>query len=201
MNSENNPNVNASGTTSPGAPQKQPQPQQPSGAEPQGDAKKQLSEADYLAREQAQASAAISAVLTDMKRAVAQGVDVREWTRQHPLIMAGTATVAGFVAGMLVTPSKKETFKDFFGDKWEAFKEKMTPPATAAATVGNPPPAAPQGEPSSILGTIIKQAIQVLGPALGGMITGAMAGEAEGAKNGHPDGPTHSAPETATRNP
>jgi ElaB/YqjD/DUF883 family membrane-anchored ribosome-binding protein len=198
MNSENNPNVNASHTTSPGAPQKQPQPQQPSG-EPQDDAKNQPSEADYLTKQQAQASAAISAVLTDMKRAVAQGVDVRQWTRQHPLIMAGTATVAGFVAGMLVTPSKKETFKDFFGDKWEAFKEKMTPPATATATVGNPPPQAAQGEPSSILGTIIKQAIQVLGPAIGGMVTGAMAGEAEGAKNGHPDGETHSAPETSTR--
>jgi len=187
--------VNASHTTSPGAPQKQPQPQQPSGGEPQGDAKKQTSEADYLAKEQAQASAAISAVLADMKRAVAQGADVRAWTRQHPLIMAGTATVAGFVAGMLVTPSKKETFKDFFGDTWEAFKEKMTPPATATATVGNQPPPAPQGEPSSILGTIIKQAIQVLGPAIGGMITGAMAGDAEGAKNGHQDGQSHPAPE------
>jgi ElaB/YqjD/DUF883 family membrane-anchored ribosome-binding protein len=199
MNSENNPNVNASGTTSPGAPQKPPQMQQPSGGEPQGDARKQPSEADYLAREQAQASAAITAVLTDMKRAVAQGVDVRAWTRQHPLIMAGTATVAGFVAGMLVTPSKKETFKDFFGDKWEAFKDKMTPPATATATVGNPPPPAPQGEPTSILGTIIKQAIQVLGPAIGGMVTGAMAGEAEGAKNGHPESDSHPAPESAPR--
>jgi hypothetical protein len=85
--------------------------------------------------------------------------------------------------------------------KWEAFKEKMTPPATATATVGNPPPASPQGEPTSILGTIIKQAIQVLGPAIGGMITGAMAGEAEGAKNGHPDGQTHPVPEPTTRTP
>lgn len=173
--------------------------QQPSGGEPQADAKKQPSEADYLANEQAQASAAITAVLADMKRAVAQGVDVRAWTRQHPLIMAGTATVAGFVAGMLVTPSKKETFKDFFGDKWEAFKEKMTPPATATATVGNPPPPAAQGEPTSILETIVKQAIQVLGPAIGGMVTGAMAGEAEGAKNGHPEAASHPAPESAPR--
>jgi hypothetical protein len=100
---------------------------------------------------------------------------------------------------MLVTPSKKETFKDFFGDKWEAFKDKMTPPATATATVGNPPPPAPQGEPTSILGTIIKQAIQVLGPAIGGMVTGAMAGEAEGAKNGHPESDSHPAPESAPR--
>jgi ElaB/YqjD/DUF883 family membrane-anchored ribosome-binding protein len=197
MNSENNPNVNASGTTSPGAPQKQPQTQQPSG-EPQGDAKKQPSEADYIAREQAQATAAISAVLADMKKAAVHAADVREWTRQHPLIMAGTATVAGFVAGMLVMPSKKETFKDFFGDKWEAFKEKMTPPATATATVGDKPPPAPQGEPTSILGTIIKQAIQVLGPAIGGMVTGAMAGEAKGAENGHPEGQSPSA-ETTTR--
>ena len=50
-------------------------------------------------------------------------MDVREWTRQHPWILTGTATVAGFVAGMLAMPSKQESFKDYFGDKWEAFKE------------------------------------------------------------------------------
>src|SRR6266568_2806043 len=105
MNSENNRNVNASATTSPSG---QPKPRQQSGERP-GDGKKP-SEADFLTREQNQAKAAVSAVLADMKRAVAEGADLREWTRQHPLIMAGTATVAGFVAGMLVTPSKKETF-------------------------------------------------------------------------------------------
>src|SRR5258706_14358834 len=114
MNSENNPNVNASATTSPSG---QPKPQQPSEKRP-ADGDKPLTEADFLTREQVQAKAAILAVLADMKHAVAQGADLREWTRQHPLIMAGTATVAGFIAGMLATPVKNVDFQDVFWGTW-----------------------------------------------------------------------------------
>ena len=95
--------------------------------------------------------------------------------------------MAGFLAGMLVMPSKKETFKDFFGDKWEAFKEKMTPPATATATVGDgTPPPAPQAENPSILATIIREGMKNLGPMLGGLISGVAAGQAAKPENGHP---------------
>jgi hypothetical protein len=169
------------------------QPQPPSGAKqqhPGGDKdKKQPTEADFLTREQDQAKAAISAVLADMKRAVAEGADVREWTRQHPLIMAGTATVAGFIAGMLVMPSKHESVKSYWGEKWEAFQQKMMPPTTATATVGTeapPAPAAPQAEPPSILGTVVREAMKSLGPMLGGLISGIAAGQAAQPENGHP---------------
>ncbi|MDB5324300.1 MAG: hypothetical protein JWN40_5931 [Phycisphaerales bacterium] len=136
-----------------------------------------------------------------MKHAVAQGADLREWTRQHPLIMAGTATVAGFVAGMLVMPSKNESFKDYFEEKWEAFKEKMTPPATATATVGTDAPPPPQAQSPSILGTIIREAMKNLGPILGGLVSGVAAGKAAQPENGHPpsDG-AHGTTDTAFRN-
>jgi hypothetical protein len=117
-------------------------------------------------------------IVADMKKALAEGADLSEWTRQHPWILTGTATVAGFVAGLLVIPSKKETFKDFFGDKWEAFKEHMTPPAPAAS--GAAPEAAPrstQAEQPSMLGGLIREVLKVVGPTIGGLITGALAGQ------------------------
>src|SRR5438046_10644119 len=121
MNSENKPNASSStGTTSPSGPAN-PQPT------PQDNTK--ISEADFLARQQAEAKAAITRVLSDMKQALAQGVSLREWTREHPLILMGTAAAAGVAAGILLTPSKEESFKEFFEEKWEQIKDKLTPTA------------------------------------------------------------------------
>src|SRR5712691_6814593 len=120
MNSENNPNASSStAATSPSAPAK---PQHPT---PQDSSK--ISEADFLARQQAEAKAAITRVLSDMKQALAQGVSLREWTREHPLILMGTAAAAGVAAGILLTTSKEESFKEFFEEKWEQIKDKLTP--------------------------------------------------------------------------
>src|SRR5690349_10314694 len=119
MMSEKNPNASDSGTMSTSA-QNQPQSDDPKAH----DAHPALSEADFLAQQQAQARTAISNTLADMKHAVAQSVNLREWTREHPWILMGTAAVAGAVAAALLTPSKEETFKEFFEEKWEKFKEK-----------------------------------------------------------------------------
>ena len=189
MNSENNPNANASDTTSRTAPPK------PPGA--QSDPKK-VTEADYLTREQAQARAAISGVLADMKQALAQGADLKEWTRQHPWILMGSATVAGTLAGMLLTPSKEESFKEFFEKKWESFKGAASPAATEDFEHSARPAAAqPQSQEQqpSILTTIIREAIKVVGPTLGGLITGAIAGQQAGADDGaHHHGNGHGNP-------
>jgi hypothetical protein len=179
MNSENNPNANASDTTSRTAPPK------PSGA--QADPKK-VTEADFLAREQAQARAAISGVLADMKQALAQGADLKEWTRQHPWILMGGATVAGALAGMLLTPTKEESLKEFFEKKWESLKGTASPAAedfeqSARAAAAQPQP---QEQHSSILTTIIREAMKVVGPTLGGLISGAIAGQQAGADDGAP---------------
>jgi ElaB/YqjD/DUF883 family membrane-anchored ribosome-binding protein len=183
MNSENNPNVNASTTTSPGGPPKQDEPPEA----------KNVNEADYLTRQQTEARAAISGVLADMKRAFADGADVREWTRQHPWIMAGSAAAAGFVAGMLVVPKKEESFKEYFEEKWEAFKEKMTPPATATATVGEQPPPTVQPEKSSMLGVIMRETLKAIGPTIGGLITAALASQQAQASDGHAGNGSHAA--------
>jgi len=144
-------------------------------------------EADYLTRQQEQAREAIGGVLADMKKALAEGADVREWTRQHPWILTGTATVAGFVAGMLVVPPKKESFKEYFEEKWESFKDAMTPSATAAGVSPEAAPrmaAQPQQQPS-MLGGLIREVLKVVGPTIGGLITGAIAGQQQGEQ---PDG-------------
>jgi ElaB/YqjD/DUF883 family membrane-anchored ribosome-binding protein len=183
MNSENNPNVNASTTTSPSGPPKQDEPPET----------KHVSEADYLTRQQDEARAAISGVLADMKRALADGADIRQWTRQHPWIMAGSAAAAGFVAGMLVVPKKEESFKEYFEEKWEAFKEKMTPPATATATVGEQPPPPAQPEKTSVLGTVVREALKAIGPTIGGLITAALASQQAQANDGHAGNGSHPA--------
>src|SRR5438094_2527411 len=119
MNSEKNPNASSStAATSTSAPAK---PQTTS------EDNSKISEADYLTRQQEHAKAAISGVLSDMKEALAQGVSLREWTREHPWILMGTAAAAGVAAGMLLTPSKEESLKDFFEEKWEQIKDKLTP--------------------------------------------------------------------------
>ena len=120
-----------------------------------------------------------------MKYALAHGVSVREWTRQHPWILMGSAAVAGAVAAMLVTPSKEEKLKDFFEEKWEQIKDKFTPAAPPEAAARSA--AEPQAAQPSMLGTVMREAIKVVGPALAGLITSMMANQgAEGnSDNGH----------------
>jgi ElaB/YqjD/DUF883 family membrane-anchored ribosome-binding protein len=182
MNSENKPNVYDSGTTSTTEPTRDAKPHEPPEL-------KNVPEADYLTQQQDKAREAMGGVVADMKKALAEGADVREWTRQHPWILAGTATVAGFVAGMLVVPPKQESFKDYFEEKWESFKDAMTPtpPATPAGVSPEAAPrAAAQPQQPSMLGGLIREVLKVVGPTIGGLITGAIAGQQQGQQaDGH----------------
>jgi hypothetical protein len=146
--------------------------------------KKETSEADFISAQQTQARAAITQTIADLKQALAEGVDLREWTRQHPWILMGTAAVAGAVAGMLVTPSKDEKFKEFFEAKWEKMKEKFTPDV--------PPEAAPRVAPAteekpSMIGSILKETMKAIGPAVMGLVTSMMEKQAARGEdeNGH----------------
>jgi len=122
-----------------------------------------------------------------MKQALAQGADIREWTRQHPLIVTGSAIAAGFVAGLLVTPSKEDTYKNFFEEKWEYLREKFAPPTTATATVGaEAPPQPQQEEKPTVVSTILREAIKAIGPTIGGLITGALANQQPKPPEDHP---------------
>src|SRR4029079_2903524 len=101
---------------------------------------KKVTEAAYVTEQAEQAKAAIASILGDMKGAVAQSANLKEWTRQYPWIVTASAAVAGVAAAMAVTPSKDESLKE----KWEAFKDKLTPdlsakPEVNARTVADQP--------------------------------------------------------------
>lgn len=155
--------------------------------------KKETSEADFISAQQVQARSAITQTIADMKHALAEGVDVREWTRQHPWILMGTAAVAGVVAGMMVTPSKDEKFREFFEAKWEKMKERFTPevpPEAATRAAG----AATEEKPS-MLGSILKETMKAVGPAVMGLVTSMMEKQAARGEdeNGH-EGNGHHGP-------
>jgi hypothetical protein len=67
-----------------------------------------LSEADFLARQAADAKAAIGAVVNDLKRDLAQGADPRAWMQVAPWTTLAAAAVGGFVAAAAVVPSKEQ---------------------------------------------------------------------------------------------
>ena len=148
---------------------------------------KKVTEGDYTTRQADEARAAITAVVADMKHALVEGANLKEWTRQYPWMVAGAATVGGFLTGMLVTPSKEETLRE----KWESLKDPFTPdvadtgasPEATARTIADQP----EAQNPSILAVIIREALKAVGPTIGGLITGALASqqpEPEG--NGHP---------------
>lgn len=116
-----------------------------------------------------------------MKRALADGADVREWTRRYPWIMAGTAVVAGFAAAALMAPSKKEPFEEF----WNSIKDKVTPPPVGTTPSGVVPPVVPVEKPG-MMTTMVREALKSLGPILGGLITSTMVGQHPPEGDGHP---------------
>lgn len=68
----------------------------------------EVDESEFLARQAADAKAAISRVLTDFKTHLARSADVRVWTKDHPWMMVGSAAAAGFFAAISLVPSKEE---------------------------------------------------------------------------------------------
>jgi hypothetical protein len=149
-------------------------------------------------------------VIGDMKQALAQGADVKEWTRLHPWVMVGGAAVAGLAAGLMLIPSSKASRKkhdpvyEFFGEHWDEIKDKLNglSPAGAAAaaaaataatsTAAAQQQAAAQGQvkPPSVLGNLVSEVMKIVGPTLGGLITGALAG-AQQQEEPHPEGNGH----------
>src|SRR5262245_25640517 len=77
-------------------------------------AKVELTEADVLAKQQADAQQAIKCVMRELSHNALASVDPREWTKQYPWISSFVAMGAGFAAGFFLTPRKGETFKEKF---------------------------------------------------------------------------------------
>jgi hypothetical protein len=219
MSSENNPNANSSATTSATAPTKgapgTKQGDKPKGPAEQAADREKAPEADYLTRQQTDARAANTAVIGDMKRAAAQGADVREWTRLHPWAMVGGAAVAGLAAGLILMPGKSKkhqadnAVEDFFGQHWEAIRNKLNglspagaaaaaAAATAATSTAAAQAQAAEAQPAgkSFLGNLVGEVLKVVGPTIGGIVSGAFAGNAQADDDKPHDGNGHANPQS-----
>jgi hypothetical protein len=124
-----------------------------------------------------------------MKRAVAEGADVREWTRLHPWVLMGSAALVGTLLGRLITPSKDEKLKEFYEAKWEKMKDRFTP---SPEETSERKAADPQ-EKTSVFGSILRESMKAVGPALVGLMTTMMdKGGQDDSEKGHEGNGKHS---------
>src|SRR5438128_1042306 len=97
-------------------------------------AKSDLGEAEFLAKQAEDATAAMTAVVHGIADSLKDAANPAAWTRQHPWPSLGAAAVLGFVAASAVTPSKGQTWKERFET---LFPDVPAADAQAAASVGN----------------------------------------------------------------
>jgi hypothetical protein len=140
-----------------------------------------LTEAQYLEKQATEARAAMEKVWGDIKHALGSTVDPRQWTKQYPWIATGTAVGAGFVAGYFLTPRDR----DEAAEMWEKIKEKFASigKPDENTVVVEPVSGAPAAQQSSLLGTILREAMKIAGPLITTLAIGAMAAAAS--HNGH----------------
>jgi len=67
-----------------------------------------MSESEFVARQMAEAKAAMRHVVEDLKAELAKGVDVRLWTKEHPWFAVAGAAVAGFATAAAAVPTKED---------------------------------------------------------------------------------------------
>jgi hypothetical protein len=129
------------------------------------------SEKRFLADQAADARTAMVRTLEEMKRTLAQSADVRTCARLHPWIATGSAAVAGFVAGAVVSSPRSTS-----GERSPAGTEADAPPDST----GPEPARAKAGFLRATLGTALTGILQSL---LQSVITAAVvAQEVEPAK-------------------
>lgn len=137
-----------------------------------------------------------------MKDQLAQGLDPKGWTRQHPWVALGASAVAGFVATAVLVPSKEEQALKKLAAIERALNPPPPPHAAPAATDSEQGFKAGQhGFAKAILGEVIgaiKPALISLltagataattKPSQEEMAAAAAAGQQQAAQGGPPPG-------------
>jgi len=126
---------------------------------------------DFLTQQQDDAKAAISRVLTDMTQSLKSGADVSAWAKQYPWVTAGAAAGAGFLVGLLLTPSKGQPAKQKFAELRNYVTPAPDPIEIAEALAAEKKK---QQQPG-FMTTILREAMKSIGPMLAGVMSGKMA--------------------------
>jgi len=123
----------------------------------------QLDESAFLKQEGAEAKAAISHTIEELKASLHTAADLSLWTRQHPWAAVGVAAAAGFAVANAVTPSKHPP-----APPWVNYSAPGYAPSAAAA----PPGASPLNSLLAPLFDMAKVALQsTIASAIGGVMT------------------------------
>jgi hypothetical protein len=158
--------------------------------------RKELSEADFLKAQQANAKAAIVRTLGEIKESVAQGADVRNVVYHHPWLSSAGAAVAGFVAAAIAIPSREESALKRLA-KWEKAlrhaEGRRAPDDEEVISDGKPKV---KQEKKGFFAHVAGELVKSVGPALASALTAGMTTQdaARAAENGH-DGADISASE------
>jgi len=138
-----------------------------------------VTEAEYVARQTAEARAAISNTINAISGDMKDTVDVRLWTKQYPWLAVGAAVCAGFAAACAVVPSKAEEEKLTLEALARRLKPdpKPQPPPAAAGTDGDNAQAYATGR-RSFWTSIALELISVVRPLLMSALTAGLAAKA-----------------------
>ena len=108
--------------------------------------------------------------LDELKVRLGQGVDPKLWARQYPWITVGAAAVAGFAAAATLIPSREEQALRKLARIERALHP---PPAPKAEPNGD---GAHDGEKTSVVGTLLREVMATVRPAIISMLTAGVTG-------------------------
>lgn len=131
----------------------------------------ELSESEFLRLEAEKAKLAVSQSLLKAKAALGNSVDPRATARKHPLIAIGAAAAAGFVATVLMIPSKEERELRHLERLRRAMNPEPPKPTPAPESQPSGNGAAHAEEKKPLWMTILREAIAFAKPILLAQIT------------------------------
>src|SRR5215208_2746669 len=120
--------------------------------------KNELSEADFLAEQQAKAKAAMDTAFADMKKAIAGGFSsnahLSEWMGAYPWVSLGVGAAVGFLTGSALTPARDETIKERLNSLIEEVKRKAVKEEKAEKGTEKAARAAVQAQQPTMMGKV-----------------------------------------------
>jgi len=143
--------------------------------------KNDLSEADFLADQQAKARAAMDTAVADMKRAISNAfkdnAHLTEWMGAYPWVSLGIGAAAGFLAASALTPARDETFKERLESLIEEVKRKEVKEEKAEKGTEKAARAAVDAQKPTFMAQLGSGLFDILKTALVSTLSGAVAGK------------------------
>lgn len=127
-----------------------------------------------MAKQAADAQAAVSATVERLKAQLGQSVDPRAWAKQYPYVAVGAAAVAGFAATMALVPSKEDRALR----RLRRIEEALHPPPPARPSEENSGEARFAKGKNSFLTSLLLEVLSAIKPAIISLLTAGVTAQA-----------------------